>query len=507
MTSTMADSDRRNESTGDCREADCLSQTLSTAARLATLARLHPDRTAIVEDGLTVDYQALAIDLAIAARDLALMGVRPGHRIGIEVRSDRYTHLLLILACHLLGAATLPLTREQLSGPDHLALGCDVLLTIGPIDSSASARVRVIVAGWARRSDVAALAPHDEALLTTAPNPDGIMAIIHSSGTTGAPKAMALTHEVQRRLIQVNVVRMTRDGLMLPVSLCLYGLAVRAVLMRVLAILHLGGTVIFSHENHAPAMLSAGLVNQAMFTVGDMERIIRRTTRPPAGHEVHVELFGAAVGQRLRETISERLTDRVRTRYSSNETGTIADMDAANLGTLGDGVAVRIVDDAGREVPPGETGLIRVRTPTMVTGYLNDPEATGAAFIDGWFVTRDLGFMPAPDRLVVLGRADDVLNIGGVKLAPAPLEDEMRRVPGITDAALLRVSDQGEAGRLLVAVETADGSLPENAERGIEAILRRHVRHYRLVPLASFPRTDTGKVRRGAIVAALSRAL
>ena len=478
---------------------------LSFPARLATLARQCPDATAIVEDGVAIDFRGLAVDLAATIRRLSLLGVTRGQRVGIEVRRDRHAHLLLILACQALGAITLTLTREQMSGDTPLAHGCDLLLTTAPVNPPDPARVRVIDAGWARQRDAGDLAASLSALPAVHPDPDAIASISHSSGTTGRPKAMALTHEIHRRLIEVNVIRMTRDGLILPVSLCLYGLAVRAVLMRVLAILHLGGTVIFSHEEHAPALLGAGLVNQAMFSVGDMERIIRRTTHPPVGHEVHVELFGAAVGQGLRQVISERLTDRVRTRYSSNETGAVADMDATNVGTLGDGVAVRIVDEAGHDLPLGQVGLVLVRTPTMVTGYLDDPEATRQAFVDGWFVSRDLGFMPAPDRLVVLGRADDVLNIGGVKVAPGPLEDALRQIPGISDAAVLRIADAGDVGRLVVAIEAPDGHLPDPARAQVEAILRAHLRHFRIVPLAGFLRTDTGKVRRAEMIAALAR--
>jgi O-succinylbenzoic acid--CoA ligase len=141
----------------------------------------------------------------------------------------------------------------------------------------------------------------------------------------------------------------------------------------------------------------------------------------------------------------------------------------------------------------------------MVDGYFDDPAATAAAFIDGWYHTRDAGFVPEPGKLVILGRADDMLNIGGIKLAPHRIEDELRSVPGIADAALVAGSSPTVSSTLVVAVEPAAATLSPRAEIEIRSIVGRHVRDFELFPLPSFPRTETGKIRRGEIEAAFRR--
>src|SRR3954449_5887221 len=137
--------------------------------------------------------------------------------------------------------------------------------------------------------------------------------------------------------------------------------------------------------------------------------------------------------------LRERLGAVVQVTYSSNETNTVCFVDNGNVGTLIDGAEVRIVDHAGETLTQGQTGLVQVKTQTMAKAYWNDPARTAAAFVDGWYRTSDTGYIPEPGKLVVLGRADDMLNIGGVKVPPAPLEDAVKAIPGVIDAVLLNV--------------------------------------------------------------------
>ncbi len=119
-----------------------------------------------------------------------------------------------------------------------------------------------------------------------------------------------------------------------------------------------------------------------------ISRGLRRTrrTRPPQGRRLHIELFGAAVSRRLRELMRSRPTDPVSARYSTktNETGLIADTDDDDVGTLAEGVRVRLVGEVGNDRPPGQSGVTLTRTETMVNGYVDDPALTAASFINAW---------------------------------------------------------------------------------------------------------------------------
>jgi acyl-CoA synthetase (AMP-forming)/AMP-acid ligase II len=476
-----------------------------TTQHIAWYAVRTPRKAAIVSDGMHIDYRTMADDLARCARALLQRGVLPGMLVGIEIRRDRYLHLLLLLACEAIGAATTSLTREELAGGDHVLRHCAMLLLSEAPAIPGGPTMLCIPPQWLAEIADVPIGPGDRDVLDRDVIPEQTARIVRTSGTTGRPKAMAVSHACQQNIITRNAARLPRELMLNPVSLCLYNLAVRAVYLRVVGMLQHGGTVVFGKQDHACAMLAAGAVNYAMFTVGDIERIIRFATPPPLGHSLHVELVGAIASRRLRQLIRQRLTTQLSTRYSSNETNSIATLDDDNIGTLCQGAQVRIVDRAGREVPQGEVGLIRAKTETMVDGYFDDPELTAAAFIDGWYNTNDAGYSPAPGKLVVLGRADDMLNIGGVKVPPLPLEDDLRRIPGVSDAVLMSIASPNEVGILLAAVETTSDRPPADLGAQVSAVLSRYVRNFELMPLRWFPRTQTGKVRRQEIKAAFLR--
>jgi acyl-coenzyme A synthetase/AMP-(fatty) acid ligase len=162
---------------------------------------------------------------------------------------------------------------------------------------------------------------------------------------------------------------------------------------------------------------------------------------------------------------------------------------------------VRILGDDGHEKPMGETGRITVRTARMTRGYLWDEALTAKHFVDGWHITGDLGFQPEANQLVVVGRADDMLNIGGIKLPPQPIEAEIRTFDGVRDAVLLGVENAHGLLELHVVVERSDPGQDADLERLIRPLIHRYSRgfvgHYQ----DSLPRTQTGKVRRAALIA------
>lgn len=140
------------------------------------------------------------------------------------------------------------------------------------------------------------------------------------------------------------------------------------------------------------------------------------------------------------------LTPDIRLLYGATECGTLALGHAAGLedapgqvGITPTGGIVQIVDEQGQPAPEGQSGEIRNRGPRMVQGYLGDPEATAERFRDGWFYTGDVGRRLPDGRLVLEGRADDRMNLGGVKVMPAVLEEAALDCPGVRDATAFAV--------------------------------------------------------------------
>jgi acyl-CoA synthetase (AMP-forming)/AMP-acid ligase II len=170
------------------------------------------------------------------------------------------------------------------------------------------------------------------------------------------------------------------------------------------------------------------------------------------------------------------------------------------------GVEIRIADpDTGAVLPPGATGEIQARGPTMMSGYFGDPEATAAAFTgDGWLRTGDLGRL-ADGRIQVVGRLKELIIRGGENLSPWEIEEAMRRAPGVADiCALPAPSDHW--GEEICAVVAADGTVDEAALRDhAVAALPRHMRpdQYRIVE--ALPLLANGKVDRVALMAAMTQ--
>jgi acyl-CoA synthetase (AMP-forming)/AMP-acid ligase II len=157
-----------------------------------------------------------------------------------------------------------------------------------------------------------------------------------------------------------------------------------------------------------------------------------------------------------------------------------------------------------RPLPFGQAGQIRVRTDCMVDGYLDDPEALGRIFKDGWFYSGDVGILHDAHRLQVLGRGDDVLTIGWRKIAPEVIEDLVLKLGDVADVGACAVPDRDGIDELCIAVagqRSADEAL---LRRITEAFRGLQLGRFKVVKVASLPRTPNGKLQRKALKAAMA---
>ncbi|AGL19169.1 amino acid adenylation domain protein [Actinoplanes sp. N902-109] len=179
------------------------------------------------------------------------------------------------------------------------------------------------------------------------------------------------------------------------------------------------------------------------------------------------------------------------------------------------GAALRIVDRAGAALPERRAGRLQVRSKRITTGYEHNPEATAQALTaDGWLETGDLGFL-VDGALVVTGRAKDILIINGQNHSCAEIEAVAGAVPGVTPGAVgaAGIPDaQSGSERLAIGfavADPADRPAHESTARAIRAALFRvlHLSDVQVTPIpaADFPRTGSGKVRRGELVRMLAR--
>jgi acyl-CoA synthetase (AMP-forming)/AMP-acid ligase II len=167
-----------------------------------------------------------------------------------------------------------------------------------------------------------------------------------------------------------------------------------------------------------------------------------------------------------------------------------------SCGTPLDGVEIKVVDAEGRELPPGEVGEVICRTPQVMLGYWNLPEATARAVRDGWLYTGDAGYRDEDGYLYIYDRIKDMIISGGENIYPAEVESALFGHPAVADVAVIGVPDEqwGEAVKAIV-VKKADASIDADDLIGYA---RTRIAGYK-VPrsvdfLPALPRNPSGKI-------------
>ena len=181
---------------------------------------------------------------------------------------------------------------------------------------------------------------------------------------------------------------------------------------------------------------------------------------------------------------------------------------ATTVGRPRPGFEVRIADGEGRHVTTGEAGEVVVRGPTVMAGYLDDPDATAATLSpDGWLRTGDLGVLDDRGYLRIVGRIKDMFIVGGFNVYPAEIENALLRHPDIKQAAVIGIPDDrmGEVGMAFVVTNSGDPS----AAAEIQSWCRDQMANYK-VPRAvevvdELPMNATGKVVKDDLRARVSQ--
>lgn len=380
-------------------------------------ARQTPERIAITGPGGQIDWRRFQADAAHFAHALGKLGVGPG-RIAVIPHPDPYTHWLLIIACESLGAVSASLAPGDMEGGPLLEMA-DLVLT--------EERVAGLPAKSGATADSHRRHPTD---------PDTPMRIIRTSGSTGIPKCMMIHRQAQSHRIAAIA---PRNSLSAASRLYLaYPFSVNLIYYRAEACLRVGGTVIFGRASQDLLTYDA---THCWLLPRDMERLLQGVRGTwPSPHPLHMSLGGGPVSAALHDQTASALGTKVSLQYGTNETGIVGLLDRDGIGTVDPEVDLKVVDEGGQPLPEGEPGRFVLRSPEMVTGYLNEPEASAEHFRDGWFYSDDLGVRFPDGRFRIVGRRSDIINLGGIKISPYPIEEKLRaNVPGIQEVVVTSI--------------------------------------------------------------------
>ena len=171
-----------------------------------------------------------------------------------------------------------------------------------------------------------------------------------------------------------------------------------------------------------------------------------------------------------------------------------------SIGRAVQGVEVKIVDEAGKEVPVGEAGEIITHGPHVMKGYFRKPEATAARIHDGWLYSGDVGKVDADGYYYHLGRRDDMIITGGLNVYPAEVENLIYTYPGVQETIVFAIADAKRGHVIGAAFVPRSGA--NIIEKELLSFLRGNLANFKvpqnIVIRDSLPRTSSGKLIRDA---------
>ncbi len=462
-------------------------------------AQSTPNAPAIVRTtGRVVTYAELdrTID-AIAHRALGL-GLEPGDVAGLAIENTRG-----VGATYAILALSLGLARAGMAAKIMSASGAPVALCFvaGEVEVPDDVRTVAVDRDWLRPPEAGSVAP-----MPSFQDGSAICRIFPTSGTTGVQREVAVSHDLMAMRVRQKKPSVVVRGK--PILAAQLGAGSGYGFRNLLYVLAEGGSAALVRT---PAQVIAAIermrVNWLAVAPGTLPSLIDEI---PAGSGPYpwldlVEVGGAHLAASLYERTRARLATNIRSSYGSTEVGSVAEGPMAELirhpGAVGfviPGCEVQAVDEGDQPLPPGTEGILRIRGPGTVDGYVNDPAGSAAAFRNGWFHPGDLGTVSAEGMVTVTGRVIDIINKGGTKVSPRVIEEALLAVPGVTDAAAFGVPEPSGATSICAAIVTDERfsrTALRAAARGLDIAAPSRVMRMR-----SLPRNENGKVLRSELV-------
>lgn len=478
---------------------------------LATAVANFPHRPATFFSGETLSYAELDTRIAAAAGALREMGIRPGDRVAL-VLPNSPQHLIAFFAVLRLGAVVVEhnpqYTAHELAPlfahhGARIALVWDQVAAV--VDGLASTVIPVSLAAPLPLSG--APVPHRQAALADA------ALILYTSGTTGQPKGVVLTHgNLAANCIQLEAQADLRPGherflATLPMFHS-YGLT-----MSVLLAVRCAAEIILLPAPR-PAAVVGALAQRRPTWMPGVPTIYERAMYEQAGEAaadlggVRYAISGAAsLPARIIEPWQDRTGGMLVEGYGLTEASPVLTInplgEGRRVGTIGKPLAdteLRIGDpaDLDRSQPDGTPGEILARGPQVFAGYLDNPAATREAFHGEWLRTGDMGVREADGHFRLVGRIKEVIITGGFNVFPSEVEHALLSHPAVGQAAVAGVpradgSEDVAACLVLHPGATFDAEALREHCRGL---LARYKVPRHFVVQEELPTDQLGKLRR-----------
>jgi len=502
----------------------------NVASMLERTARGWPSLPALARGTVAIcDYATLAARASRVAGALEASGLRRGERVALVSRNVP-AYIEALFGCWWAGLVAVPVNAKL--HPKELAFvlansGARCVFADAPWRAAigrfpaVGAALAVVEFGGAEYAQLLAATPREK---PAACAPDDPAWLFYTSGTTGRPKGVVISHG--------NLRAMSRCFLA-----CVESVAPGDALLHPAPLSHGSGLYVLPHVDagavnvvpesggfdpeeictllaawgracfFAPPTMVKRLVTAPAFGAARLDRLKSIVYGGGPMYVADAKAAFAALGPRLAQIYGQGESPMTITAMSrALVADAIARGDDARLGSVGiaqTGIEVRVGDANDLALPAGEVGEILVRGPTVMQGYWMNPEATRRALANGWLHTGDVGSLDRDGYLTLKDRSKDLIISGGSNIYPREVEEVLLLHPEVAEVAVIGRT-HADWGEEVVACIVARGGAPATAEardallRSIDALCLEHIARFKrpkaYVFLDELPKNNTGKV-------------
>lgn len=467
-------------------------------------ARHQPTAVALCVPGThysMVSYGRLELIINNIGNRALSEGLKSGQVVAIAAR-DPVLHLALVLGLTRIGIVTVSVSTRRVPVEIH----ADAAVTDTPGEFLNVGRVFVADQNWTVGPG---LEPAAEIIRSV--NDEPVPArIVLTSGTTGDSKAVILSHEMLLLRMQAwdvafgNVVP-TCSRIFLDV-----GLTVSYGFTWAMKILARGGAIFLRGPDPATTLQAFDLYKiQAMIAApSGISEFLDYYERSPQFQCPFILMLasGSQLPRSLSERVRARMCSNLVATYGSTEITPVAaaaGYKIANInnavGYLAPWVEAQAVDNEDRPLTPGREGPIRLRSYTCVKGYIGNPPGAGMNFRNGWFYPGDIGTITVDRMLIISGRQQATMNIGGNKVSPEVIEAALGSFPGVVHCAVFSRPNELGVEQIWAIVTSHDDLDLAAAREHCSRTLPAHFVPAKVLQVRQIPLNDMGKFERGLL--------
>lgn len=495
-------------------------------SRVERFAVTQPRRCALVDGTRRLDYAALWARTCAFAGRLAALGVGPGDRVAL-ILPNCLEAVVATYATWLAGAVIVPLnaqarSRDFVPWLQHAEARVAVIDAgnrdaVQAVQSIAGALKAIVVGdapadpGLQRWNDAPDDAPPTPAVTS---NEHALAMIVYTSGTTGRPKGVMLSHANLAANVQSIIAYLGLTSADSIVSILPFYYSYGASVLHT----HLaaGGRLVIESNLVFPHLMVETMARERVtgFSGVPSTYVLLLNRVPLAQHDLSSLRYLTQAGGAMAPATTGRLLAalphaRLFVMYGQTEaTARLAWLPperlADKLGAVGlpiPGVELEVRDEHGARVGAGTVGEVHARGANIMLGYWRDADATAGVLKEGWLRTGDMGHVDEDGFLFLSGRRSDMIKTGAHRVHPKDVEEVIAELPGIGDVAVVGIDDE-LLGQVIKAFVVFEEGAEATVDR-VKAHCRERLAGYKIPKfiesVAALPKTASGKVRRAVL--------